>query len=165
MNGRLELMKNQQVARIFNELAQLLELKGESIFRITGLPQGRTEHRRFFQGCSRLLGGRPDADPGHRQGPGRQDRRILRNGQGRVPMKKCSGRSPRACSRCPAIPGLGPKTAKMFYEQAKIKSIDELEALARAGKLAGMKGIQKKTEENILKGIEQLGPGQPRAGI
>ena len=50
----------------------------------------------------------------------------------------------------------------MFYEQANIKSVDELAALARAGKLAGMRGIQKRTEENIIKGIEQVGRGTGR---
>ena len=60
------------------------------------------------------------------------------------------------------VPGLGPKKAKQFYEALKIKSIDELETAIRNGKLSGLPGIQKKTEENILKGIELIKRGSER---
>jgi DNA polymerase (family 10) len=43
-----------------------------------------------------------------------------------------------------------------------VKSLEELEALARGKKLAGIPGIQQKTEENILKGIELLKKGRER---
>ncbi len=61
-----------------------------------------------------------------------------------------------------SIPGVGPATAKIVYEKSKVKDIDDLEALARAGKLQGLPGIQKKTEENILKGIALLKAGRER---
>jgi DNA polymerase (family 10) len=60
------------------------------------------------------------------------------------------------------VPGLGPKTAGLLYEKLKIKDIDELQKLASEHKIAGLPGIQKKTEDNILKGIEMLKRGRER---
>lgn len=54
------------------------------------------------------------------------------------------------------ISGLGPKKVKLLYDKMKIKSLQELEEAARQNKLADVPGFGKKTEENILKGIEAL---------
>ncbi len=154
-------MKNQQVAKIFNELAQMLELKGESIFRIRA-------YRRAAQNIDSFAKDVADCSLDDLvQIPG-----IGKDLAGKVQEFCATGRVgahekllkeiPTGVLEMSRVPGLGPKTAKMFFEQAKIKGLDELEALARAGKLAGMRGIQKKTEENILKGIEQLGRGGSR---
>lgn len=54
------------------------------------------------------------------------------------------------------VQGLGPKKVKVLYEKMKITSLDELEAAAKANKLASLPGFGEKTEENILKGIQAL---------
>jgi DNA polymerase (family 10) len=54
------------------------------------------------------------------------------------------------------IQGLGPKKVKLLYEKLNIKSVDQLEKAARADKLASIAGFGKKSEENILKGIDTL---------
>ncbi len=54
------------------------------------------------------------------------------------------------------IAGLGPKRVKLLYDKMKIKSLQELEEAAKQNKLGDVPGFGKKTEENILKGIEAL---------
>jgi DNA polymerase (family 10) len=49
---------------------------------------------------------------------------------------------------------VGPQKVKLFYEQAKITNIDELQAAAQEGRLRGLPGMSQKSEENILKAIE-----------
>ncbi|MEA3305346.1 MAG: PHP domain-containing protein, partial [Candidatus Omnitrophota bacterium] len=51
---------------------------------------------------------------------------------------------------------IGPKTAKLLYENLKIKSLKGLEENARAHNLNGLPGVKEKTEENILKGLKFL---------
>jgi len=63
------------------------------------------------------------------------------------------------------LPGIGPKTAKLLYEKEGITGVGRLEALARAGKLRGLPGIQAKTEQNILRGIEVVRKGQERMAL
>ena len=54
------------------------------------------------------------------------------------------------------IQGLGPKKVKLLHEKLKVKSVDDLEKLARGEKLAKLDGFGKKSAENILKGISAL---------
>lgn len=48
---------------------------------------------------------------------------------------------------------VGPKTALLLYKKLGVKDVADLERVAKAGKIAGIPGLGKKTEENILKGI------------
>src|SRR5215212_2243571 len=52
------------------------------------------------------------------------------------------------------VPKLGLKKIGQLYAELGISSIDELEAAARNGKLAKLKGFGAKTAEYILKGVE-----------
>jgi DNA polymerase (family 10) len=53
------------------------------------------------------------------------------------------------------VEGVGPKKAMRLNKELGIVSIDDLEAAIKAGKLRGMKGFGEKTEENLLKSIEE----------
>ena len=55
-----------------------------------------------------------------------------------------------------AIEGIGPKMIKALYEHLKIKNVIDLEKAAVAGKISKIPHFKKKTEDNILKGIEFL---------
>lgn len=52
-----------------------------------------------------------------------------------------------------AIEGVGPKTVEALWKELGVKTVDDLERVAKAGKIRQLKGFGKKTEENILKGI------------
>ena len=54
------------------------------------------------------------------------------------------------------VKGLGVKKVRALWQEAGVKSIEELEAAAAAGRLAELPGFGKKTVENILAAIEQL---------
>ena len=49
---------------------------------------------------------------------------------------------------------VGPQKVRLFHQQLNVKSVDELEAAARAGRLRDLPGMSAKSEENILKAIE-----------
>jgi len=49
---------------------------------------------------------------------------------------------------------VGPQKVRLFYQQANIRSVDELEAAAKEGRLRNLPGMSEKSEENILKAIE-----------
>jgi DNA polymerase (family 10) len=49
---------------------------------------------------------------------------------------------------------VGPQKVRLFYQQAKINNVDELEAAAKEGRLRSLPGMSEKSEENILKAIE-----------
>ena len=53
------------------------------------------------------------------------------------------------------LQGVGPKTVALLYHQLNIRSLDELEAAARQGRLRGVKGMGAKKEALILRAIEE----------
>lgn len=55
-----------------------------------------------------------------------------------------------------AIEGVGPKMIKIFYQKLKIKNFKDLEKAARSGKIRSLPHFKKKTEDNILRGINFL---------
>lgn len=55
-----------------------------------------------------------------------------------------------------AVEGLGPKSIKKLYQKLGMKTLTDLEKAAQAGKIRNLPGFGKKSEENILKGIEFL---------
>lgn len=54
------------------------------------------------------------------------------------------------------VPGLGPKKARLLMTDLGIASLDELDAAARAGRLADLPGFGEKTQSKILEGIEHV---------
>lgn len=55
-----------------------------------------------------------------------------------------------------AVEGLGPKSVKKLYQKLGVKTLADLEKAAKAGKIRNLAGFGKKSEENILRGIEFL---------
>lgn len=51
------------------------------------------------------------------------------------------------------VEGLGPKSIKTLYQKLDIRTIAELEAAAKAGKIAKLEGFGEKKEKNILRSI------------
>jgi len=54
------------------------------------------------------------------------------------------------------IQGLGPKKVRILFEKVKIRTLDQLEAAAKADRLASLEGFGKKSQENILAGLQAL---------
>jgi DNA polymerase (family 10) len=53
-----------------------------------------------------------------------------------------------------SVTGMGPKKAKVLYEKLNINNLDELLAAAKEGKIRNLTGFGKKSEENIIKGVQ-----------
>ena len=154
-------MKNQQIAKIFSEIAELLELKGENVFRIRAYLRAAQNVDGLAQDISTLTQEELEAIPGIGKDLSGKIREYLETGR-IAKYEELKQVIPGGVLELLKVPGLGPKKAKLFYDKLKIKSVDELETAIRKGKLAGLPGIQKKTEENILQGIELIGRGAER---
>ncbi len=148
-------MKNQQIAKIFTEIAELLELKGENVFRIRAYRRAAQNLDGLSKDVSTLTDEELAAIPGIGKDLIGKIHEYLDKGTVKK-HEELKKEIPAGVLDLLRIPGLGPKKAKQFYDKLKIKSVDELEAAIKSGKLEGMPGIQKKTEENIQKGIELI---------
>jgi DNA polymerase (family 10) len=155
-------MKNFEVARLLDLMGDVLELRGENPFRIRA-------YRRAAQNVESLTEDvevvareeRLDDVPGIGKDLAGKIVEYLETGKVKE-IEVAKRGIPRGVIELLNVPGVGPKTVKLLYEREGIRSIARLEALARAGKLRGLPGIQARTEENILKGIAVVRGGQER---
>ena len=154
-------MENQQIAKIFEEIGELLELKGENVFRVRAYHRAAQNIDGLSKDVAALSEEELEAIPGIGKDLAAKIREYATTGKV-AKHEALKTEFPAGVLELLRVPGLGPKTVKMFYQERNITGVDELEALARAGKLAGLPGIQKKTEENILKGIELVRRGSER---
>ncbi len=148
-------MKNQEIAKIFNDIADILEIKGDNPFRIRAYRRAAQNIDGFAKDIAKTQEEELKKIPGIGQDLADKIKEYTKTGYLKF-YEELKKEVPSGLIDLLSIPGLGPKTAKMFFDKCKIKNIDGLERLAKKGKLKGLPGIQAKTEENILKGIAMI---------
>ncbi|HEU5360285.1 MAG TPA: helix-hairpin-helix domain-containing protein, partial [Candidatus Deferrimicrobiaceae bacterium] len=154
-------MKNQQIAAVFGEIATLLELKGDNPFRIRAYQRAALNIGGLTRDAAEMTDDELRAIPGIGPDLVGKIRQFL--GTGSIELhENLKKEIPPGLLDILRVPGIGPKTAMVLHEKGGVRSLEELEALTREGRLAGLPGIQKKTEENIRKGIEALRRGRER---
>ncbi len=156
---------NQDIARIFYEIADLLEMQG--------VPWEPNAYRRAARsiesmaddiGVIHSVGGLKALMriPGVGQGISKAIEEYLK--KGRIDKyEKLKKTVPAGVEEMLHIQGLGPKKVKKLYDTLKVKSIAELQKAIKAGKVEKMEGFGKKTAENILSGITLVKAGMQRA--
>lgn len=155
-------MKNFEVARRFELMADVLELKGENPFRVRAYRRAAQNLRTLSEDVEALAReGRLDDVPGVGADLAGKIAEYLETGRVKEIDAACRG-TPAGVIALMNVPGIGPKTAKLLYEREGITGVDRLERVARAGRLRGLRGIQARTEANILKGVALVRGGQAR---
>jgi len=155
-------MRNIEITNLFNEIADFLEVKDENLFRIRAyrraaqVVEGLSEDIAAIAAREGLL-----EIPGIGKDLAGKIQEYL--GGGRIEyLESLRKEIPAGVIEMMGIHGVGPKTARHLYEQIGVDSVEKLEELAKAHKLAGLPGIKTKTEENILKGIAVWRSGRER---
>ncbi|MFH1856645.1 MAG: DNA polymerase/3'-5' exonuclease PolX, partial [Candidatus Omnitrophota bacterium] len=146
-------MKNSRTAEIFRNVAYMLEIKGENPFRIRAYQKAAQIIENLTEDLTQLA----EEDrlielPGIGEDLARKIKEILKTGTLKT-YENLKKEVPEEVLDMLGIPGLGPKTVKMLFEQLKIKNTADLKKAAKQGKLTGIEGIREKTVENILRGI------------
>lgn len=154
-------MKNQEIATIFNEIADLLEIKGDNPFRIRAYRRAALNIEGLSKNIDDLSKDELLGIPGIGQDLADKIEIYVKTGQVQI-LEDLKREIPEGLLNIMAVPGVGPKTAKLLYDKLNIKDINDLERLALEHKLSTLPGIKGKTEENILRGIEAFKRGRER---
>jgi DNA polymerase (family 10) len=147
---------NEGIAAVLDEIGDLLELKGENVFRAVTYRAVARAIRDLREPLSLLLEqGRLAEIP--KTGPSVTEAitQLITTGQSKR-HAELKAAVPQGLITLLSVPGVGPATARIIYENLKITSVDELEEAAKAHRLRELPKIQAKTEENILKSIASL---------
>ncbi|GIH71044.1 DNA polymerase/3'-5' exonuclease PolX [Sphaerimonospora thailandensis] len=143
---------NDEAAAALQEYAELFALSGGDAFRV-----------RSYQKAAKSIAGFPEdlrhADirkiPGVGEAIAKKVEEFLARGSFRQ-LDDLRGRVPEGVRELTRVPSLGPKRALFLFEELGIDSPAALADAIRDGRLAGLRGFGPKTEENLLKGVEQL---------
>ncbi|MCM2373201.1 DNA polymerase/3'-5' exonuclease PolX [Aporhodopirellula aestuarii] len=148
-------MDNSAIAAVFEELAELLEFRGENPFRIRAYQNGARAIRDLDEPISEIAAD-SDRDLAELSGIGKTlaEKIGVLLSTGSLPqLIELRQAVPEVVIAMARIPGLGAKKAAKLHDELNIKSLDDLAAACREGKVAAIKGFGKKTESSILDGL------------
>lgn len=148
--------ENARVADLLDEIGDLLELKGENVFRAVTYRAAAREIRDLREPIRSIYeAGNLATIPKVGTSVGEAIAQYLLGGKARR-HEELKAAVPDGLLTLLRVKGVGPATARAIYQHLKITTIDELEQAAKAGRLRELPKIQAKTEENILKSIASL---------
>jgi DNA polymerase (family 10) len=150
-------MENAEIAKIFNEIADMLDIKGENPFRV-----------RSYRNAGLVLEGLPlsvksivekdekelDKIPGIGKSIHEKIVEMLRTG-------KCAFHDEllkevgAGLLELLKVPGVGPKKAALFVRELGVKGVEDVERAAKKGLLRALPGMGEKSESKIVKALEE----------
>ncbi len=155
-------VSNFDIARLFYEMAGLLEVRNESVFRVRAYQRGAQTLETLTEDVAAVAarGGLQNLPAIGKDLASRIEEFLA---TGRIAkLDRLRAELPDKFLTLLEVRGLGPRTAKALYEQLGVDSIERLEELCRSRAIVGVAGIRDKTCDNILKGIASLKVGRAR---
>ena len=149
-------MDNGKIADHFDEMADLLEFRGENPFRVRAYRNGSKAIRELGESVAAILG---DADRKLEDIPGIGKTLVAKAEvlveTGALPqLEKLRGEVPEIVLSMARIPGLGAKKAVVLHDQLGLKTLDDLRRACDQDVVKDLKGFGKKTQQVILDGLE-----------
>jgi DNA polymerase (family 10) len=150
-------MKNTEIAKVFQDMADLLELKGENPFKIRAYQRAARAIEHLPKELEIMVEEGEDLQsiPGVGEAIAKKITELVTTGKLRV-YEELKAEFPEGITALLEIPGIGPKTAKRLSTELGIKSVDELEQAIKDGRVAKLFRMGEKTAENILQQIQAL---------
>ncbi|HEV8516257.1 MAG TPA: DNA polymerase/3'-5' exonuclease PolX [Candidatus Limnocylindrales bacterium] len=150
------LLSNGELARLFYEIGDMMELKGELPFK--ALAYRRAADSIAHATVDVALGyreGRPPRLPGVGKAIDEKLAELADTGRLRF-YERLRQELPPTLVDLLAVPGIGPRTVRLVHEQLGVTTLRELEEAARAGRLRTVRGMTARTEEKVLAGLDAL---------
>jgi DNA polymerase (family 10) len=145
---------NRQIARVFAEIADLLEIKGENAFKIRAYRTAADTINTWGDPVSPMDEGQLRALPGIGKDLAAKIRELATTGACGFHQELLEEFPPTILDIL-RLQGVGPKTVALLYGVLNIRTVDELSEAARSGRLRELKGMGAKKEALILRAIEE----------
>ncbi len=154
-------LTNGDLARIFHEIGDMLELKGELVFKTVAYHRAADAIGRSpVDLVSAYRSGNPPRIPG--VGKAISDKLAELATTGRLAFHdRLQAEIPARLVELLQIPGLGPKSVRQLHQELAIGSLDDLRAAAEAGRLRTVRGMSARTETLVLEGLARLADRPP----
>jgi len=146
---------NADIAVIFGEIANLLEIQGANPFRIRAYRTAARTMGELGQEAAELIaqGGALPHLPGIGADLAEKIAEIAATGHCSL-LDRLQQELPPAVTELLKIPGLGPKRVKTLYHDLEVQTVEQLYRAARDGRIRALPGFGEKTERNILQAAQ-----------
>ncbi len=156
-------VQNSEIAEIFSQVADLLEIGDANPFRVRAYQNAARTVQGLGRDLTEMVAGGEDLSglPGIGKDLAAKITEIVQNGKLRM-LSDLETRLPAGLLELLKIPALGPKRVKALYQRLQVKDLNGLWRAARAGRIRGLEGFGPKLEELILTGLEHRPRGTGR---
>lgn len=148
-------MDNAQVTEVLDEIADLLEIQGQSAFRVRAYRSAARTVESLGQPVSRMSVEALCELPGIAADLAGKIEEIARTGTHPM-LAELTANVPETVVKMMRIPGVGPKRAKLLYEELGLTTIEALASAARDGRLDAVRGFGPTLQRKILEATTQL---------
>ncbi|MCH7787620.1 MAG: DNA polymerase/3'-5' exonuclease PolX, partial [Chloroflexi bacterium] len=148
-------MNNAQIAEVFENIAGLLEMKGEQVFTVRAYQRAARTIERLPSELDQMVREEKDLReiPGIGKAISDKITELVNTGKLEY-FERLKKEFPEGIVDLMHVPGLGPKTTVRVWKELGVTSIPELEKAATDGSLAALPRLGKKTADNILRHIQ-----------
>lgn len=154
---------NAEIARIFNHVADLLEISDANPFRVRAYRNAARTVEDQPQSLTSMLNEDKDLTdlPGIGDDLAAKIAEIVSTGSLKM-LEDLEQTFPEELSDLLRISGLGPKRVATLHQKLGIDNIDQLAEAAREQRIRALRGFGAKTEKNIIKEIERYAGAKAR---
>ncbi len=154
--GEVPLLTNGQLAQVFHDIGDLLEVKGGLVFKTVAYHRAADAIGRSPVEVSRAYReGHPPEIPGVGKAIADKIAELALTGRSEY-REKLLQEFPTSLLEMLRLPGVGPKTVRLMYQELGVKTVDDLKAAAESHRVRTLRGLSDKTEQLILEGIARL---------
>ena len=157
---------NEEVAQLFDNMATLLEIKGDTVFKIRAYQRAAHTISNLSFALDRAVSDGMDLKkvPGIGKAISEKIQELMATGQVQT-YQRLLDEFPEGILDIVAVPGIGPKTAGLIAKELKISSVVDLETAIQSGELSRLPGLGQKTAGNILRHIQSMRTKDQRTPI
>jgi DNA polymerase (family 10) len=154
-------VQNAEIAAMFDQAAELLEIGGENQFRVRAYRRAA----RVVEGLPRAVGGllKSGQDLSELPGIGKdlagKIADIVKTGHFGL-LDTLKRKLPGELGDMAALPGLGPKRIKLLYDKLKVRTLNDLHRAIKTGRLRELRGFGPVIEEKLLGALKKPQPAK-----
>ena len=149
-------VQNAEIVAMFDQTADLLEIKGENQFRVRAYHRAARTIEGLPQSVRNLLSAEKDLTelPGIGKDLAGKIADIVKTGHFKL-LEQLKKILPGQLGDMAALPGLGPKRVKLLYDKLKVRTLDDLRRAIKTGRLHELRGFGPTIEKKLAGALEK----------
>ena len=149
-------VQNAEVAAMFDQAAELLEIEGENQFRVRAYRRAARVIEGLPQSVKTLLATGRDLSelPGIGKDLAGKIAEIVATGHFKL-LEQLKKKLPGDLGEIAALPGLGPKRVKLLHDKLKVSTFNDLRRVVKAGRLHEIRGFGPMIEKKLIAALEK----------